>query len=340
MMGMFCCLVPGAAAIEIKPGQRGYVASLDTARKCGADLKWRGRNSDQTECLCLRQFREEKDKRARCEQKHSYYNVHDSWTDRSLCDERCNYRTWGPNKYGVFGSGTRQSGSVIAAMGFAALSRVVKNPEDNGFWFATGVVLVGVGTAQGQPIRTKRKTKSHPWIPTNLGEINNRQKLEAPVSMRDLRDFMTAFAEKTEAGIDKKVEEVAKQNDEHGSQIINVQDKIEQVHNETTAQLNKNGKKMEEIGADAAKEIIALKQKDEDHETALEKHDNVTSDISGKMEDWMRQIRSGDAEAIVCLVGIIIGGAVLVMGLAFLMLCYRAVSLQAKMLSTAFQFIK
>ena len=337
MMGMFCCLVPGAAAI--KAGERGYVASLDTAGKCGPNLKWWGRNSDQTECLCLRQFREEKDKRARCEQKHSYYNVHDSWTDRGLCDERCNYRTWGPNKYGVFGSGTRQSGSVIAAMGFATLSWAMKNPKDNGFWFATGVVLVGVGTAQGQPVRTKRKTKSHRWVPDNLGELN-REKLEASVSMRDLRDFMSAFAEKTEAEIDKKVEKVAKQNDEHGSQIDNVQDKIEQVHNETTAQLNENGKKMEEIGADAAKEIIALKQKDEDHETALEKHDNVTSDITGKLEDWMRQIRSGDAEAIVCLLGIIIGGAVLIMGLVFLMLCYRAVSLQAKMLSTAFQFIK
>ena len=54
----------------------------------------------------------------------------------------------------------------------------------------------------------------------------------------------------------------------------------------------------------------------------------------------MRQIRSGDTEAIVCLLGIIIGGAVLIMGQVFLMLCYRAVSLQAKMLSTAFQFIK
>ena len=97
---------------------------------------------------------------------------------------------------------------------------------------------------------------------------------------------------------------------------------------------------MEEIGADAAKEIIALKQKDEDHETALEKHDNVTSDITGKLQDWMRQIRSGDTEAIVYLLGITIGGMVLIMGLVFLMLCYRAVSLQAKMLSTAFQFIK
>ena len=337
MMGMFCCLVPGAAAIEA--GERGYVAALDTAGKCGPSLKWRGRNSDQTECLCLRQYREEKNKRARCEQKNSYHNVHDSWTDRELCDERCTYRTWGPNKYGVFGSGTRQSGSVIAAMGFAALSWGMENPKDRGFWFATGMVLVGVGTAQGQPVRTKRKTKSHPWVPDNLGGLN-RQKLEASVSMRDLRDFMSAFAEKTEAEIDKKVEEVAKQNDEHGSQIVNVQDKIEQVHNETTAQLSKNGKKMEEIGADAAKEILALKQKDEDHETALEKHDNVTTDISGKLEDWMRQIRSGDTEAIVRLLGIIIGGAVLIMGQVFLMLCYRAVSLQAKMLSTAFQFIK
>ena len=337
MMGMFCCLVPGAAAI--KAGERGYVASLDTAGKCGPSLKWRGRNSDQTECLCLRQFREEKDKRARCEQKHSYYNIHDSWTDRSLCEERCNYRTWGPNKYGVFGSGTRQSGSVIAAMGFATLSWAMKNPKDNGLWFATGVVLIGAGAAQGQPTRAKRQTKNHPWVRDNLGGLN-RQKLEAPVSMRDLRDFMNAFAEKTEAEINKKVEEVAKQNDEHGSQIVKVQDKIEQVHNETTAQLNKNGKKMEEIGADAAKEIIALKQKDEDHETALERHDNVTSDITGKLEDWMRQIKSGDTEAIVCLLGIVIGGVVLIMGLVFLMLCYRAVSLQAKMLSTAFQFIK
>ena len=339
MMGMFWCLVPGATAIEIKPGQRGYVASLDTARKCGPSLKWRGRNSDQTECLCQRQFREEKDKRARCEQKHSYYNIHDSWTDRSLCEERCNYRTWGTRKYGVFGSGAKQSGSVIAAMGFATLSWVIKNPEDNGFWFATGVVLVGVGTARGQPIRTKRETKTHPWIPANMRGLN-RQKLEASVSMRDLRDFMNAFAEKTEAGIDEKVEEVAKQNDEHGSQIVNVQDKIQQVHNETTAQLNKNGKKMEEIGADAAKEIIALKQKDQDHEAALEKQDNVTSGITGKLENWMGQIRSGDTEAIVYLLGITIGGTVLIMGLVFLMLCYRAVSLQAKMLSAIFQFIK
>ena len=337
MMGMFCCLVPGAAAIE--PGERGYVASLDTAGKCGPSLKWRGRNSDQTECLCLRQFRKEKDKRARCEQKHSYYGVHDSWTDRSLCKERCNYRTWGSNKYGVFGSGTRQSGSVIAVMGFATLSWAMKSPKDNGFWFVTGAMLIGARVAQGQPTRAKRETKNHPWIRDNLGGFN-RQKLEAPVSMRDFRDFMNTFAEKTEAEIDRKVEEVAKQNDEHGSQIVEVQDKIEQVHNETTAQLNKNGKKMEEIGVDAAKEIIALKQKDEDHETALEKHDNVTSDITGKLEDWMRQIENGDTEAIVCLLGIIIGGAVLIMGLVFLMLCYRAVSLQAKMLSTAFQFIK
>ena len=104
--------------------------------------------------------------------------------------------------------------------------------------------------------------------------------------------------------------------------------------------MNKNGKKIEEIGAGAAKEIIALKQKDEDHEATLERHDNVTSDITGKLEDWMRQIKSGDTEAIVYLLGIIVGGVVLFMGLAFLMLCYRAVSLQAKMLSTAYQFLK
>ena len=337
MLGMFCYLVPGAAAIEA--GERGYVASLDTAKKCGPSLKWRGRNSDQTECLCLKQFREEKNKRARCEQKNSYYHVHDSWTNRGLCEERCNYRTWGPNKYGVFGSGMRQSGSVIAAMGFATLSWAMKNPQKNGFWLATGMVLIGAGTAHGQPTRTKRKTNSHPWVRDNLGGLN-RQKLEASVSMRDLIDFMNAFAEKTEAEIDKKVEEVAKQNDEHGSQIVEVKDKIEQVHNATTAQLNENGKKMEAIGADAAKEIIALKQKDEDHETALKKQDNVTSDITGKLEDWMHEIKSGNTEAIVCLLGIIIGGTVLIMGLVYLMLCYRAVSLQAKMLSTAFQFIK
>ena len=339
-MFVFCCLIPGADAVgAIKPGERGYVASLDTAAKCGPGLKWQGRNSDQTECFCRKQFREEKNKRAQCEQRHSYYNVHDSWTDRDQCEERCGYRTWGPYKYGVFGSGTRQSSSITATAGFATLSWAMKSPKNNGFWFATGVVLVGVGTARGQPIRTTRKTKSHPWIPNNLGELN-RQKLEAPVSMRDLRDFMSAFAEKTEAEINKKVEKVAKQNDEHGSQIVNVHDKIEQVHNETTAQLNENGKKMEKIGADAAKEIIALKQKDEDHETALEKHDNVTSDITGKLQDWMRQIRSGDTEAIVYLLGITIGGTVLIMGLLFLMLCYRAVSLEAKILSAIFQFFK
>ena len=337
-MMMFCHMAPGAAAAGV--GGRGYVASLSSSEKCDPRLRRRARISAQVECLCRAQFLFEKDERVKCEQRESSYGIHDAWTNRAFCRQRCSYRRWGPRRYGVFGGAWKKTGSALTALGFAALGYANKNPGVSKVWLVAGVVLIGTGAAHAAPIRGARNTKSHPWIPRNMQQQHDRKELEAPVSVRELRRLMTEFATNVEAGMDRKVEGIAEMSKEQHAQMGEVRKKIIEVHNDTSQKLDENDKRMRELNINATEEIYELKKNDEDHKDAIKKHKTALDETKKRLYDWMLEVGDGQAEAVGNLIGLIFGGIVVLAATALVMLCYRAVSLQARMLSTAYQMLK